>query len=89
MKTTLTLLACATLFAATGLAKDKKIPVSDLPLQITDAVLSAHPTATVLNAEVDTKLGGQIESYEVEINDGGKKLELKLSPDGTIQKQDN
>lgn len=89
MKTTLTFLACATLFAAASFAKDTKIPLAELPPQITEAVMRAHPTATLLNAEVDTKPDGTIENYEVEVNDAGKKFELKLLPDGTIQKQDD
>lgn len=86
MKPFLALLAALTLTQASLLAKDVDIAVSELPKNIIEAVMKAHPGATLLSAEKDLKSDGSIQHYEVKVRAGQVEKELTVLPDGTIQK---
>lgn len=86
MKTPLALLAAITLVQAPLLANDVDIAVSELPKNVTEAVMKAHPGATLLSAEKDLKANGEIQHYEVKIRSGQAEKELTVLPDGTIRK---
>lgn len=63
--------------------QQEDIPLSDLPAIVSAAIKTAHPNATVTEAEKITK-DGILLGYEVELKDGSDSLELRLSPEGKI-----
>lgn len=89
MKKLLTLLAVAGLSLSVAQAKDTDIPVTELPKAVTDAITKAHPNSKLLSAEKDSKMDGTTQHYEVSIQDGDQKKELKIAEDGTIQSTKN
>ena len=77
-------------YAANGsvLETEEEIKLEELPAAVTDAIMKAHPHATVAEAEKVLKPNGTISGYEVEIKDGGKELEIKLDTTGKILSTD-
>jgi hypothetical protein len=61
------------------------IPVSELPAAVTDAVNTKYPGAVYGRTERIEKPGGKT-LYEVNITVNGKKKELELNPDGSLEK---
>jgi len=86
MKLILTTLCAITLVSISAFAKDVDIPVTELPQAVTDAVMKAHPGASLLSAEKDLKADGTIQHYEVSIRVTDKEKELTILADGTIEK---
>lgn len=86
MKLILSTLCVITLISASAHAKDVDIPVTELPKAVTDAVMKAHPGASLLSAEKDLKADGSIQHYEVSVRVADKEKELTVLADGTIQK---
>jgi hypothetical protein len=65
---------------------EKEIAVKDLPKAVADAVKASHPRAKIEEAEevVEFKNGKEVKSFEIEIEDGEKDIEMKVAPDGKI-----
>jgi uncharacterized membrane protein YkoI len=76
------------LYGADGsvLQKEETIEIHALPEPVSQAVMNAHPKATVKEAEKVMKPDGTITSYEVEIKSEGKELELDVDSSGKILK---
>jgi hypothetical protein len=64
------------------LADEVKIPVDKLPKKVVDAVKAKFPDAKLVAAEKETTDGKT--SYEVGIESKGKKIDVVLKEDGTI-----
>jgi hypothetical protein len=60
----------------------EKVTAADLPAAVTDAVMKAHPKATISSAMKMTK--GTAVSYSVSIKDGAKTSKVMVAADGTI-----
>ena len=61
------------------------IPASELPAAVTNAVNTKYPGAVYGRTEKIEKPGGKT-LYEVNITVNGKKKELELNPDGSLEK---
>jgi hypothetical protein len=61
------------------------IPASELPAAVTKAVNTKYPGAIYGRTEKIEKPGGKI-LYEVNITLKGKKKELEMNPDGSLEK---
>ncbi|HET8901694.1 MAG TPA: PepSY-like domain-containing protein [Holophagaceae bacterium] len=59
---------------------EETIPESDLPAAVLAAVKAKHPKAKLLKAEKDTK--GAAVTYELHINEGKRRREVVLTPEG-------
>lgn len=70
---------------------ETKLLPSDLPKAVADAVAKRFPDAKVRKAEEEIKFRGEreVKIYEVDIVVDGKKLEVKLDPEGKILKVDD
>ena len=66
-------------------AKDVDIAVTELPKPVTDAIAKAHPNSTLLSAEKDLAMNGDIQHFEVKVRAGDAEKELTVLPDGTIK----
>ncbi|MCC7401024.1 MAG: PepSY-like domain-containing protein [Chitinophagaceae bacterium] len=64
---------------------ESSIPVSDLPVAVSNALKTKYPGLPILKAEKTEKPGGKI-IYEAVIKIHGKKKEIELNPDGTFVK---
>ncbi|APW63688.1 PepSY domain-containing protein [Paludisphaera borealis] len=70
---------------------EKKVAAKDLPKAVAAAVEAKYPKGTVKKAEeiVTFKKGKEQKSFEVVVTETGKKsVEVKLSADGKILKQE-
>ena len=67
----------------TLIEQQEDIPLSDLPAAVAAAIKAAHPTAIITETEKITR-NGILLGYEVELEEGKQKLELRLTPDGKI-----
>ncbi len=63
-----------------------KIDPQALPGPVVQAVMKAHPNATIKEAEKRIKPDGTAIGYEVEILEGGQEWELELDANGQILK---
>lgn len=63
------------------------IAISDLPKAVTQAIMKRYPKAKLISAERERDNGKM--HYEVEIQQGDKRIELNVRPDGTIYKVEN
>lgn len=70
----------------TLLQKEEEIDVKALPNPVVQAVLKAHPKATMEKAEKVMKPDGTITGYEVDIKVAGKETKLELDVGGNILK---
>ena len=70
----------------TLLQKEEEIDVKALPNPVVQAVLKAHPKATMEKAEKVMKPDGTIIGYEVDIKVAGKETKLELDISGNILK---
>ena len=68
--------------AKAAAAKAEMVKPADLPKAVTDAIIKAHPKATVDSA-MKTMVGADWQ-FSVKITDGGKKSTLKLMADGMM-----
>ena len=68
----------------TLLQKEEEIDVKALPNPVVQAVLKAHPKATLEKAEKVMKPDGTIMGYEVDIKVAGKETKLELDVSGNI-----
>ena len=59
-----------------------KVAVKDLPKPIVDAVMSARPGGTIVEADKEEKNGKTV--YEVDVTQGGKKYEVKVDDSGKV-----
>lgn len=75
------------LLGLTGCTDDEEVPVEKLPKAVVKAIKAKYPDATLVEAEKETDDGKTV--YEVKIKTGGKKFEIKVSVDGTIQPEDD
>lgn len=79
------------IYSADGvlLQKEEEIDVKALPAPIVQAILKAHPKATIKEAEKVMKPDGTVTGYEVDIKVAGKEIELELDVSGNIMKTKN
>ncbi|MDB5309023.1 MAG: hypothetical protein JWO38_3225 [Gemmataceae bacterium] len=63
-------------------ADEKKVPLDKLPKPVLETVKKRFPKAELLGGEKET-VDGKTE-YEVEIKDGETKIDVTVSPDGTL-----
>ncbi len=72
--------------AASGaiIERENEITTASLPSEVTEALSKRFPNAEILEAEEVT-----VHFYEVEVNHGGKKREVKISPAGRIMGDDD
>ncbi len=68
------------------LQKEETIDVKTLPESVVQAILKAHPKATIEEAEKVMKPDGTVTGYEVELKTEGKEVELELDTRGQILK---
>lgn len=61
---------------------DEKVPLDKLPKAVVDAVKKKFPKAKLVEASKETENGKT--EYEVSIMDGGKNIDVTLTPEGTI-----
>lgn len=79
----LTLAAFAILLAASAsLADEEKVPLDKLPKAVSAAVKKRFPKAEFVEAAKETEKDKT--EYEVTLKEGGKKIDVMLTPDGTI-----
>jgi hypothetical protein len=74
-----------TLFASTagpGQAEEKKVQKSAVPKPVLDAVAAKYPHARMGGFESSVEEGKTL--YEVELADGGSKMDVELTADGKI-----
>ena len=71
------------------LQKEEQIDVKELPNPVVQAILKAHPKATIKEAEKLMKPDGTVTGYEVDIKVAGKEIELELDVSGNILKTKN
>jgi len=62
---------------------EETINITALPVAVTTAVKTKYPNHTIIGADKIEKANGQI-TYEVELKNGSKKLEVILNDDGSI-----
>ena len=70
----------------TLLQKEEEIDVKALPNPVVQAVLKAHPKATMEKAEKVMKPDGTVTGYEADIKVAGKEIELELDVRGKVLK---
>jgi hypothetical protein len=79
-------LVAAAVLALNGLsdvrADEEKVPINQLPEAVLKAVRDRFPNAQVVDASKETEEGKT--EYEVGLKDGGKKLDVMLTPEGGI-----
>ena len=63
---------------------EESLPASALPKPVADAFKKQHPEAQLTLAEKVTE--GKKVFYELHIKEGGKSLEAKYNPDGSVTK---
>lgn len=63
-------------------ADEEKVPLDQLPKAVVEAVKKRFPKAGMIGAAKETEDGKT--EYEVTIKDEGKKMDVMLTPDGTI-----
>lgn len=82
MKTILSSLTIALVAVTSARADEEKVPLDKLPKPILEAVKKRFPKAEIVGAEKETDKGKT--EYEVEIKENGKKVDVMLTPEGTI-----
>lgn len=68
--------------AAGARADEEKVPLDKLPKSISNSVKKRFPKAEMLEAAKETADGKT--EYEVSIKDGGRKIDVMLTPAGAI-----
>jgi len=63
-------------------ADEEKVPLDKLPKPVLEAVKKRFPKAELVEAAKETADGKTV--YEVEIKDGGVKMDVTLTPEGVI-----
>jgi hypothetical protein len=63
--------------------KEEKVAVADIPKVVVDAVNTARPGATIVEADKETKKDGTV-VFEVDVTLGGKKYEVKVDGTGKV-----
>ncbi len=76
------------IYSADGvlLETEEEIDVKALPSAVVQAIMKAHPKATIKEAEKVMKPDGTVTGYEVDIKVAGKEIELRLDVSGNILK---
>jgi hypothetical protein len=72
--------------ARVGLA-GQTIAVNQLPKEVASAIQTRFPQAKVIAAEQELE-DGQVEYYEVKLEDGNRRQEVKVAPDGKVLQVD-
>jgi hypothetical protein len=81
-------LTCITAVVLSGLAcvclarDEVKVPLDQLPKAVTEAVKKRFPKAEMVEASKETENGKT--EYEVTVKERGKKIDVTLSPEGTL-----
>jgi uncharacterized membrane protein YkoI len=70
------------LAAAAARADEEKVPLDKVPKAVTDAVKARFPNAKLLGAEKEKEAGKTV--YEIAIEHKEQKIEVTLTPEGTI-----
>ena len=67
-------------------ADEEKVPLDKLPKAVSDAVTKRFPKGELVEAAKETSKDGDKEKveYEVTVKDGGKKIDVMLTPDGKV-----
>jgi hypothetical protein len=68
--------------AAAVRADEEKVPLDKLPKGVAEAVKARFPGATFTGAGKETEEGKTV--YEVNLKDGGRGVDVTLTPDGNI-----
>lgn len=70
---------------------EKNIAVSDLPKAVSEAVTAKHPQASIRKAEevVNSRNGEERTHYDLDLQAGGRDLDMKVAPDGKIIQVNN
>jgi hypothetical protein len=63
-------------------ADEEKVPLDKLPAPVTAAVKKRFPKAELVGASKESEDGKT--HYEVTVKDGGKKIDVTLTPEGVI-----
>jgi uncharacterized membrane protein YkoI len=63
-------------------ADEEKVPLDKLPKAVSAAVKKRFPAAEVVSASKETEDGKTV--FEVAIKDKGQKMDVSLTPEGTI-----
>jgi hypothetical protein len=63
-------------------ADEEKVALTDVPKAVMDSVMKKFPVATAVGASKETEDGKT--TFEVELKDKGKSVDVSLKPDGTI-----
>src|SRR6266480_1118590 len=63
-------------------ADEEKFPLDKLPKAVTEAVKKRFPKGEMTEAAKESENGKTV--YEVTVKDGGTKIDVTLTPDGTI-----
>lgn len=63
--------------------KEEKVAVKDIPKAVVDAVNTARPGGTIVEADKETSKDGTV-VYEVDVTLGGKKYEVKVDATGKV-----
>jgi hypothetical protein len=70
-------------WAAAVRADEETVPLDQLPKAVAEAVKKRFPKAELVEATKETE-GGKTTEYEVTIKDGGKTIDVTLTPAGVI-----
>jgi hypothetical protein len=65
-----------------GHAREQRIDVNALPLNVTAAVKGAMPNGTITEAEKEMYKGKLV--YSLDVRDAGKEYDVIVTPDGQI-----
>jgi hypothetical protein len=79
------LAAVAAIVVLTGTmvrAEEEKLPLEKLPTAVVKAIKAKYPKAEMVSAEAGDEDGKK--QFEVELKNGGRDLEVTLSPEGKI-----
>lgn len=65
---------------------EKDVAAGDLPKPVADAVAANHPDARIKKAQevIKLKSGKEMKHFDVDLEVGGKDLDMKVAPDGKI-----
>lgn len=78
----LALFAAVAVFPAIARADETKIPLSEVPKAVLDAVKAKFPKTEIKQAIKEVEDGKT--SYEIETKEGDRSIDINLKPDGTI-----
>src|SRR6478736_4892021 len=82
MRALATVAVCLLAFSAPVRADEEKVPLDKVPKAVLEAAKKRFPKAEVVGASKETEKDKTV--YEVELKEGGKTIDVTLTPEGTI-----